>query len=111
MTPLIANLIALGAGIVIMLALVAVGALELAKLGLALKERGERYKTLPVSRYVDIAEAKVATASRRIAGLPGLVYRTNAALTDLANARAKVVAIATSPSAIWRLGEIIVTGK
>ncbi len=110
MTPLVANLIALALGLLVALGLAAFGAMRLAKVGLALRERAEGYKKLPLTRYVDTAQAKIAIASHRIAGLPGVLYRANAALADLANARAKVVAIATSPRAIWRLGELIVTG-
>lgn len=111
MTPLVANLVILAIGILIALGLVAFGALQLVKLGRALKERTDGYRTLPINRYIDIAEKKIGIATHRVAGLSGLLYRARAAFADLANARAKVAAIATSPSAIWRLGEILVTGK
>lgn len=111
MTPLVANVIALVAGIVLALALVAIGASRVAKIGLALKKRAEEYKTLPITVYIDRTERQVGIATRGIENAPALVYRARAALREIANARAKIVDIATSPSAIWRLGELFVTGK
>ncbi len=111
MNHLLANAIALVVGVVVALALAGLGAMRLAKIGLALKARGEGYKTLPLTRYIDIARVKTDGAARRIAAAPALVYRARAALADLGNSRAKAVAIVTSPSAIWRLGELIVTGR
>ncbi|GAC1302397.1 MAG: hypothetical protein NVSMB19_11690 [Vulcanimicrobiaceae bacterium] len=111
MTPLWANASALGLGFVIALGLAGAGALRVVKLVRTLKARGEEYKRLPVRAYVEDANRKLLKASRRVETAPALLYRMNAALADLANARAKLVAIATSPSALWRLGELAVTGK
>ncbi len=111
MTPSHANLAALGIGVGLALILAAVGIVGLVKLGRALKRRTEEYKQLPVRAYVDVAQTKISNAVRRIATAPALAYRFKAALRDLASARVKIAAIVTSPSALWRLGELVVTGK
>lgn len=97
--------------IVVAVALAAVGALRVVKLGIALKKRAAAYKSLPLRAFVDGARAKVARTMPRIDTVPALVYRTQAALRDIANARVKIAAIVRSPSAVWRLGALIVTGK
>lgn len=111
MTSLVASLIALGAGLVIALAFVALGAVRLVRLNEKFKERLERYRTLTVLRYLDEANVKIARASGRIDAAPALLYRANSAIASLTAARARAVAIATSPSALWRLGELVVTGR
>lgn len=111
MTPLVASLVVAGSGIIVGLAVAAIGAIRLGKLALALKARTDGYKTLPVATYVFAAQGKVSRASRRIEGIPALAYRMNAALAMLSDSRSRAVAIATSPTAIWRLGELVVTGK
>lgn len=111
MTPFVASLVIVGAGLAIALALAAIGVVRVARIGAELKERIETYRSLPVIRFVDEANVKVARANRGIEAFPSLLYRANRALAHLTAARSKAVAIASSPSALWRLGELIVTGK
>jgi len=111
MTPLYANLFVLGLGFALALGMILVGALRVLSLVKALKKRLAEYRALPVMRYVEVTKRQIASATRRFGVAAALPYRASAALRDIANARAKIVAIVTSPSAIWRLGELLVTGK
>ncbi|GAC1304484.1 MAG: hypothetical protein NVS2B3_02820 [Vulcanimicrobiaceae bacterium] len=96
---------------VVALALAGIGIARVVTTGRALKKRADGYKTLPIADHVERTRGRVGRASRRIETAPALVYRANAALREIGNARVKVVAIVTSPSALWRLGELVVTGK
>ena len=105
------NTVVLVASFALALALAAIGIVRVLKVGLALKKRSEAYRKLPIGEHVERMQVRVARATRRIETAPALVYRANAAIHEIANARIKLVAIATSPSALWRLGELVVTGK
>lgn len=111
MTPAYENAIVLAVGLVLAVALAATGVLRVAKIGSALKERVQEYKALPIMVYVDRAQRQIGKATRRVETAPALVYRANAALRDIVNAGEKIARIATSPSKIWRLGELFLTGK
>lgn len=111
MTPFYANGLALALGFFALAALAGVGALRLIALARALRQRTDAYATLPVVLYVDRTQRQIGTAMRRIETAPALLYRVRAALREISNARLKMAAILTSPSAIWRLGELFITGR
>ena len=105
------DLILVGIGLLVAGALVAVGVVRLKKIADALKARIGAYADLPITGYIDRATTKIERASQSISRAPGLVYRARAAQRDLANAFAKTSAILTTPTTLWRLGEVLVTGK
>ncbi len=105
------DLIIAGIGIALAIALMAYGAAGLAKVANALKVRVDGYAELPILEYVDRTSAKVARASLSIGRAPGLIYRARAAQRDTVNAFGKMTAVLTTPASLWRLGEVLVTGK
>lgn len=98
-------------GLACALALVIVGILRVMKLGKALKGRLDAYAELPVLVYAKRASKKIEIATKSLARAPGLVYRANAAVRDARNSFAKIRTILTTPTSIWRLGELLITGE
>lgn len=105
------DLIIVAAGLLISGALVAVGFLRLKKIAEALKVRIDAYAELPITAYVDRTTTKIERASQSIARAPGLIYRSQSARRDVTNAFTKISAVLTTPASLWRLGEVLVTGK
>lgn len=105
------DLIIFGIGLVAGVALLAFGALRLKKIADPLKVRVDGYADLPIRGYVDRAMTKVERASQSIGRAPALIYRAQAARRDSANAFSKITVVLTSPTSLWRLGEVLVTGK
>jgi len=103
--------IVVGTGAVVAVALVAVGARGVIARVKALRARVRTYGELPVLTYARRTVVKMNGASYRAERAPALVYRARAALHEIANAFTKLQAIVTSPASIWRLGELLVTGK
>ena len=85
---------ALGAGIVLALAVVAIGVVFLVRRVLALRKRLATLKTLPFQSDLRIAQAKVAKASVRIEAAPALIARAQRAVADLGSARDSAIASA-----------------
>gem|GEM_PF-3643275 len=105
------DFIIFGIGLVAGIALLAFGALRLKNIADPFKARIDGYVDLPIKGYVDRAMTKVERASQSIRRAPGLIYRAQAARRDSANAFSKITAVLTTPTSLWRLGEVIVTGK
>ncbi len=111
MTPRTTSLLVLGIALALAVVLAAAGVVRLVRLGLGLKRRIAAYKGLPLQPVIDVAQRKIFRATQRAAGLPVLADRAKAAWAAIVRARATIGAIITSPSALWRLGELVVTGK
>ena len=103
--------IIVAAGTLVAVALVAVAVLRLKKISDALKMRIDAYADLPITAYVDRVTTKIERASQGIARAPGLLYRARSAQRDVANAFAKISHVLATPASLWRLGEVLVTGK
>jgi len=105
------SLIIVGVGILLALGLAARGVLDVVRRWRALKARLDAYADLPVLAYVHRTSPRIGVAATGLSRAPALVYRAKAALSDLTNAFAKIRKILTTPASIWRLGELLVTGK
>jgi hypothetical protein len=105
------GLIILAIGLPVAIALIAVGIVRLLKVANALKVRVDGYADLPIKGYVDRSTTKIERASQSIGRASGLVYRARAVQRDLANAFAKIAAVLVTPASLWRLGEVLLTGK
>jgi hypothetical protein len=78
---------ALGAGLVLALAVVAIGVARVVFAVLALRKRLEALKKLPFEPALQAAQAKVAKASGRMETAPALIARAQRAVADLGKAR------------------------
>ena len=105
------DFIIFGVGLVVGIALLAFGTLRLKNIADSFKVRVDGYADLPINGYVDRAMTKIERASQSIGRAPGLIYRAQAARRDSANAFSKITVVLTTPTSLWRLGEVLVTGK
>jgi hypothetical protein len=87
------------------------GVLRVAREGLTLKARVERYADLPLRRYVERTQIQLATAQHRADGVPMLLYRASSAIAEIEAARDRLRAIATSASTLARLASVILLGR
>ncbi len=105
------DLLVLGTSLIATIALGAVGAFRLTRLVRAFQSRLDAYAELPILVYVQRATAKIDRALNGLARAPGLVVRAKAALANIGTATAAVRTILTAPTSLWRLGQLLLTGK
>lgn len=91
-----AGLYVLAAALLFSLALVALGVVRVVRGALVLKRRIEAYEDLSVFKVAEITQARIAAAERRIADLPRLRARAEAALAEIDAAFKRVRLIAQS---------------
>jgi hypothetical protein len=91
-----AELYVLAASLVFALVLVVAGFVRVVRAVLALKGRVEAYENLAIFKVAEITEARITAAERRIAELPRLRARADAAVAEIETAYNRVRLIVQS---------------
>ncbi len=89
-SPLLADVVALGAGVLIGLIFVVAGVVAVVRRALSLRKRLDRYADLPLWKNVELAEARVSIAGDALATVPSLQARAGRALRDIEAAREEI---------------------